>query len=190
MPCNPSLETEWYPQKNLLKVNMEKLLDPMIFLKMWTNHLLTFIHININLTWGRLFRRLREMAPEPHPTSKHVNWASVPSPVRVFPSKSVNTSSTNSFINTHRGCSSGYRCLVIIKQMHSYKLFFYCTTSVSGLGMNTGGLIFKVKSLKSHSSITYCTGILPKTHAFMNIPIKNNMIWYMCFMEEENFIPG
>lgn len=37
-------------------------------------------------------------------------------------------------------------------------------TSVSGRGINTGGFIFKVRSLKSHSSITYCTGILKKTH--------------------------
>lgn len=36
-------------------------------------------------------------------------------------------------------------------------------TSVSGLGMKTGGLIFSVRSLNSHSSITYCTGILDQS---------------------------
>lgn len=33
-------------------------------------------------------------------------------------------------------------------------------TSVSGRGINTGGLIFSVRSWKSHSPSTYCTGIL------------------------------
>lgn len=33
-------------------------------------------------------------------------------------------------------------------------------SSVSGLGMKTGGDIFNVIPKKSHSSITYCTGIL------------------------------
>lgn len=36
-------------------------------------------------------------------------------------------------------------------------------TSVSGLGINTGGFISSVSSRKSHSPITYCTGILKCT---------------------------
>ena len=43
---------------------------------------------------------------------------------------------------------------------------FPSLTSVSGLGMKTGGLILRVKSRKSHSSITYCTGILRNTHNY------------------------
>lgn len=69
--------------------------------------------------------------------------------------------------------------------------FFSCPTSVSGLGMNTGGLIFSVRSLKSHSSITYCTGILHKTHVFMNIISQKHLGVYpygggAC----RNFTPG
>lgn len=38
-------------------------------------------------------------------------------------------------------------------------------SSVSGLGMNTGGCIFNVNSRKSHSLIMYCSGILAIRHS-------------------------
>ena len=69
----------------------------------------------MNLTWGRLYSRLREMAPEPHPTSRHVSWAS---PFTCFICRSVSTSSTNSCTNVERkhcsvitGVSMYYVCL-------------------------------------------------------------------------------
>lgn len=46
------------------------------------------------LTWGRLFSRLSEMAPEPQPTSKHVCWDSELTPGPDFLCRSVSTSST------------------------------------------------------------------------------------------------
>lgn len=55
-------------------------------------------------------------------------------------------------------------------------------TSVSGLGMKTGGLIFSVRSLNSHSSITYCTGILDqskKCGAVKKIYLEMRM-WRRC----------
>ena len=55
-----------------------------------------FPKIYTNLTWGRLFSRLRETAPEPHPTSKHVCWEYASTPGPEFPCRSVSTSSTNS----------------------------------------------------------------------------------------------
>lgn len=125
--------------------------------------------INKNLTWGRLFSRLREMAPEPHPTSKHVRWESPAIPG--FFIKSVSTSSTSSCTNVQRKQCCGYD-FTKYYALCVCACFFLCWTSVSGLGMNTGGLIFSVRSLKSHSSITYCTGILHQTQSLMSIVNK------------------
>lgn len=50
------------------------------------------------LTWGQLDSRLRETAPEPHPTSKHV--CTVSPELGLF-FRSVSTSSTSSWTHTH-----------------------------------------------------------------------------------------
>lgn len=70
--------------------------------------------MNRNLTWGRLYSRLSEMAPEPHPTSKHVCWMS---PFTGFICRSVSTSSTNSCTNVQRKHCSDY----------VWSLEFHCT---------------------------------------------------------------
>lgn len=81
-------------------------------LQWWTNGAVPggqLVTMNPNLTWGRLFSRLRAMAPEPHPTSKHVCGASTPAPVPGLMSTSVSTSSTNSCTKrTQRKRCSGH----------------------------------------------------------------------------------
>lgn len=72
-----------------------------------------FPTISTDLTCGRLFSRLREMAPEPHPTSKHVCWAS-----SCFISRSVSTSSTNSCTHTQRKNTALVMC--------DWSLGFHC----------------------------------------------------------------
>lgn len=104
------------------------------------------------------------MAPEPHPTSKHVCWESPPILGSFI--KSVSTSSTSSCTKVQRKHCSGS----VFTNYYMYVcLLFILWTSVSGLGMNTGGLIFSVRSLKSHSPITYCTGILQQTQTLVSI---------------------
>lgn len=115
------------------------------------SHSMSFSFVNIDLTWGRLFNRLREMAPEPQPTSRQVGWAAA------LCCRSWRTRSTNSYQKKTIIIITG---VISLCRWRSISLFFPHQTSVSGLGMNTGGLIFRVRSLKSHSSITYCTGIL------------------------------
>lgn len=79
----------------------------------------------------------------------------------------MSTSSTSSCSTTRTNHYSGFVCYNLCAQI---SLRFLCLTSVSGLGMKTGGLIFRVRSLKSHSPITYCTGILQtQTHRSSNI---------------------
>lgn len=57
-----------------------------------------------SLTRGRLFSRLRLMAPEPQPTSKQVCWMSEPAPDPVF--KSLSTSSTSSCTHSKNSVGS------------------------------------------------------------------------------------
>lgn len=97
------------------------------------------------------------MAPEPQPTSTHVSWDSEPTLGPDFSCRSVSTSSTISCTESINKKGVFQDLGLIYCCVCDLQLFL---TSVSGLGMNTGGLSFSVRSLKSHSSMMYCTGIL------------------------------
>ncbi len=132
-------------------------------------------------TCGMLRSKLREMAPDPQPTSRHRKSVVCDSPrinrrssrTRLTSSYTHTNQQVQMEINVFKHTVSVYpKSHVYLKSWKSSLLqkrhvltrslkFF---TSVSGRGMNTGGFIFRVRSLKSHSSITYCTGILKKTH--------------------------
>lgn len=67
-----------------------------------------------------------------------------------------------------------------ICSIHTNGDFIFSLTSVSGRGINTGGFICKTRSLKSHSSITYCTGILEEYVVTHQSEITINIGNYDC----------
>jgi len=90
------------------------------------------------------------------------------------------------------------QCHEIGRSGDVYKNIPQSLTSVSGLGMKTGGLILSVKSRKSHSSITYCTGILkPNTHTQTHThthtllcPWSNRRVAHTWKVSQIHFVPG
>ncbi len=58
----------------------------------------------------------------------------------------------------HTPLCCGATCVTLYTMEGSY--YIRIPTSVSGLGMRTGGLIFRVTFRKSHSPMMYCTGTL------------------------------
>ena len=119
--------------------------------------------VNTNLTWGRLFSRLREIAPEPHPTSRHVRCSSAPTPAF---SRSLSTSSTNSCTNTQRKHSSGF--------IHMIDCFHSTFSFSSPVQPQFQALVWTQEVSSSASDLWSPT---PRSHTAQAFYTKHTYLW-------------